>query len=92
MTLVQLLSVNAFCAEGEGELAGTDNGNPVDRTPMNSPDRKAFNGLPLAVIRSTRKAGTIRLTAISKGLKGAVIDIVSSRPVNDLMTVESLKH
>ncbi len=81
-----------FHVEGEGELAGTDNGNPMDTTNMKSPDRKTFNGLALAEIRSTRKAGTIRLAADSKGLKGAVIEIFSGKPMNAPMTVESSKR
>ena len=63
--------------EGEGTLAGTDNGNPRDKTQMQSPVRDAFNGLALAVIRSTEHAGTIRVTAISGDLKAATLDIVS---------------
>ncbi len=81
-----------FKIEGEGTLAGTDNGNPVDTISMKSKDRKAFNGLALAVVRSTQKAGTIRLTAVSKNLKGAVIEIISRKPENSGLTVESLEQ
>ncbi|HEY9166582.1 MAG TPA: hypothetical protein VIS48_10515 [Candidatus Kryptonia bacterium] len=62
-----------FKIEGEGRLAGTDNGNPLDLTQMKSNQRTAFNGLALAVVRSTHKAGTIRLIAGSKNLKSTVI-------------------
>lgn len=81
-----------FKVEGEGKLDGTDNGNPVDTSPMKSSERKAFNGLALAVVKSRRAAGTIRLIATSKGLKGAEIEIVSQEPVNAADVVESLNR
>jgi beta-galactosidase len=66
-----------FRVEGEGMLAGTDNGNPRDKTRMNSAQRNAFNGLALAVIRSTKEAGDIRFTAVSADLKDAVLRVAS---------------
>ena len=70
-----------FKVEGEGVLAGTDNGNPQDKTQMQSKQRNAFNGLALAVIQSTRKTGNIRLTVISEGLKEAVLE-VNTKTIN----------
>jgi beta-galactosidase len=80
-----------FKVEGEGTLAGTDNGNPQDLTPMQSDKRSALNGLALAVIRSTQKTGSIRLTAVSNDLKSAFIVISSTIPVTPVATVNSLK-
>jgi beta-galactosidase len=80
-----------FKVEGEGTLIGTDNGNPQDLTPMKSNGRNAFNGLALAVIQSTEKSGSIRLTALSAGLKEAVLQIVTHKPMNPLSTVEGLE-
>lgn len=60
-----------FSIEGEGEIIGTDNGNPKDMTMMQSKQRKAFNGLALAVIRSTLSSGKVKLIAESSGLVGA---------------------
>jgi beta-galactosidase len=71
-----------FKIEGEGNIIGTDNGNPQDKTQMKSKNRKTFNGLALAVVQSTEKSGTIRLTAVSANLKEAVLQFVSTRPVN----------
>jgi beta-galactosidase len=68
-----------FKVEGEGVLIGTDNGNPQDKTQMKSKQRAAYNGLALAVVQSTEKSGNIRLTAVSEGLKDAVLQVVSSR-------------
>jgi beta-galactosidase len=77
-----------FTVEGEGILAGTDNGNPQDITPMKSKQRNAFNGLALAVIQSTEKSGDIRITAVSADLKDAVLKVVSHASAN---TAESIK-
>ena len=71
-----------FKVEGEGVLIGTDNGNPMDKTQMKSKQRNAFNGLALAVIQSTEKSGTIRITAMSADLKDAVLQIASSKSDN----------
>lgn len=68
-----------FKVEGEGVLIGTDNGNPQDKTQMKSKQRNAYNGLALAVIQSTEKGGNIRLTAVSEGLKDAVLQVVSAK-------------
>lgn len=80
-----------FNVEGEGILAGTDNGNPRDKTQMKSKLRNAFNGLALAVLQSTVKAGTIRLTAVSAGLKIAVLQIGSHNSGTGTNTVEGLR-
>jgi beta-galactosidase len=68
-----------FTVEGEGTLAGTDNGNPQDKAQMQSRQRNAFNGLALAVIRSTEKEGEIRISAISNGLQEASVKVVSRK-------------
>ena len=77
-----------FKVEGEGILAGTDNGNPQDKTPMKSNQRNAFNGLALAVVQSTQKDGIIRLTAVSENLKGDVLKIFSQRPDNTAIKIK----
>jgi beta-galactosidase len=65
--------------EGEGILIGTDNGNPRDISPMKSKWRNAYNGLALAVIQSTDKKGSIRISAFSDGLKEAVLQVVTNK-------------
>ena len=80
-----------FKVEGEGTLAGTDNGNPQDKTSMKSKSRSTFNGLALAVVRSTEKSGKIRFTAHSDNLKDAKLEFFSHEPVNAVKSVESLK-
>ena len=62
-----------FKIEGEGRIAGVDNGNPVSLEPFKADYRKAFNGMCLIVVQSTENPGAITLTAGSEGLKQAVI-------------------
>jgi beta-galactosidase len=66
-----------FRIEGEGIIAGVDNGNPVSHEYFKASERKAFHGLCLVVIKSTEKTGNIRLTATSESLKDAeaIIDV-----------------
>jgi beta-galactosidase len=59
-----------FVISGPGELVATDNGDPTDMTAFPSPERNAFNGLALAIIRAKRdQSGTITVTAKSDGLE-----------------------
>ncbi len=70
----------SFEIDGPGEIAATDNGDPTSFVPFPSPDRPAFNGLALAIVRATPgTAGTIRLRASAAGLDAATISIVSGR-------------
>ena len=64
-----------FTVEGEGHLIGVDNGNPEDHDSFQADRRRAFNGLCLAIVQSTRKPGNIRLIARSDGLKEASVEI-----------------
>ncbi|MCX5638078.1 MAG: DUF4982 domain-containing protein, partial [Planctomycetota bacterium] len=76
-----------FKVEGEGNLIGTDNGNPQDKTQMKSKQRNAFNGLAFAVIQSTEKSGNIRITAVSDNLKDAILQVVSRKSDNIVNTI-----
>jgi beta-galactosidase len=64
-----------FDISGNGFIAGTDNGYEADLTSFKSTERKAFNGLALAVLQSNGKAGNMQLTATSDGLSSASIAI-----------------
>ena len=57
-----------FKIEGNGDVACVGNGNPISHESYQAKQRKAFHGLCLAVVRSTKQGGDIRLTAKSKGL------------------------
>lgn len=62
-----------FEITGEGKITGVDNGLQTSAEPFKANYRKAFNGLCLAVVQSTEKAGRIALKATSEGLQEAAI-------------------
>ena len=64
-----------FEIEGPGEIVATDNGDPTSFESFQSPERKAFNGLALVIVRAKAgQAGKIRLTATADGLaRGSVV-------------------
>ena len=63
-----------FEISGPGEIVATDNGNPTDLTLFQTPDRNAFNGLALAIVRSSHP-GTIILKVSSPGLESCSTSI-----------------
>jgi beta-galactosidase len=67
-----------FEISGPGEIAATDNGDPTDMTAFPSKDRKAFNGLALAIVRAKRgQRGSITVIAKSDGLEQARITVIA---------------
>jgi beta-galactosidase len=68
-----------FSVKGEGFIAGTDNGWQTDLTSFKSKDRRAFNGLCLAVLQTNNKAGQLQLTATANGLTPTTIIINTKR-------------
>jgi len=61
-----------FEVHGPGEIVATDNGDPTDLTVFASPDRTAFNGLALAIVRARPgQRGAITVTAMAPGLAAA---------------------
>ena len=59
-----------FIVTGPGEIVATDNGDATDLSSFQTPDRKAFNGLALAIVKAKRgQRGVITLTATSEGMK-----------------------
>jgi beta-galactosidase len=64
-----------FQIEGAGTLAGVDNGDPISHESFKASDRKAMNGLCLAILKSTENAGKITMTATSEGLEKSTVTI-----------------
>jgi beta-galactosidase len=62
-----------FKIDGNGVIAGVDDGNPVSHEYFKASERKAFHGLCLAVVQSKRTRGAIRLSAESEGLQAAEV-------------------
>lgn len=68
-----------FKIQGNGFIAGIDNGLQTSMEPFKGDRRKAFNGLSLVVIQSGKHTGKIILTAQSKDLKKARIVISTAK-------------
>ena len=67
-----------FKISGPGEIIAVGSGNPVSHESFKAHERKAFNGLCLVVVRSQKgQTGEIVLTAISDGIQGTEIEILS---------------
>jgi beta-galactosidase len=65
-----------FTIQGPGRIVATDNGDPTSFESFQSPDRRAFNGLALAIVRAARGArGTIRVSASAAGLRSGSTEI-----------------
>jgi beta-galactosidase len=64
-----------FKLEGEATIAGVDNGFQASLEPFKANYRKAYRGLCLAIVQAKNKAGKLKLTATSAGLKSAEISI-----------------
>ncbi|KAI9433785.1 glycoside hydrolase superfamily [Russula earlei] len=66
-----------FTVNGEAFIAGVDNGSPTSLESFKGSEHKAMNGLALAILQSTEKAGQVTLTATSDGLEKATITITT---------------
>jgi len=59
-----------FDIEGPGDIVATDNGDPTSFESFQSHERKAFNGLCLAIVRGNPgRGGIIKLSAKADGLE-----------------------
>lgn len=56
-------------------VAGVDNGDPTSHASFKIPQRNAFHGLALVVVRGKNKKGKAVVTATADGLQSATIDI-----------------
>ncbi|NVM77577.1 beta-galactosidase [Duganella sp. SG902] len=65
-----------FTVEGPGELVATDNGDPTNLESFKSPERAAFNGLALAIVRARPgQRGAITVRATAEGLRPATVTL-----------------
>lgn len=61
--------------DGPGALAAFDNGSPTDHTAFASPERKAWQGKALVMVRATDTKGVIKVIVTGEGLKPATVTI-----------------
>ncbi len=67
-----------FSVEGPGEIVATDNGDPTNLESFQSPERAAFNGLALVIVRAKPgQTGAIVLKAEAAALAPTTINIRS---------------
>jgi len=64
-----------FNVKGNGELAVVGSGNPADLSSFQQPQKKAYQGICLAIIRPKPNPGKIYVRANAIGLKGATITL-----------------
>ena len=64
-----------FDIVGNGKIAGVGNGNPVDMSSFQQPQKKTFQGKCLVIISADETPGTITVTAKADGLKECSIMI-----------------
>jgi beta-galactosidase len=64
-----------FTVEGNGFIAGTDNGDQNDHVSLKKPERHLFYGKCLAIVQNNGKAGAITLKADVEGLPTQKIEI-----------------
>ena len=67
----------SFATKGAGTVIATDNGLQTSMESFQSKQRKAFNGLALAVVQSSEIKGQITVTAKSNGLQSTTIIITT---------------
>ena len=66
-----------FRLTGEGKVIGVGNGDPTSHEPDPGSSRKAFCGLCMALVESSKSAGSITVEANSPGLTPARLTIAS---------------
>jgi beta-galactosidase len=73
-------NVVRFSVTGPADLVATDNGDATSLVSFQSPERAAFNGLALAIIKTRPgQAGKIVVRAVSDGLGSATVAL-NSKP------------
>jgi beta-galactosidase len=69
-----------FTVAGPGELVATDNGDATSFEPFPSPERAAFNGLVLGIVRARPGvAAPITVRVDADGLQGATVSLQTRR-------------
>lgn len=65
----------SFKVTGPASVVATDSGNNTTHELFQSPDRRAFNGQCVAMIKASAASGKITVTASAPGLTNAVVSI-----------------
>jgi beta-galactosidase len=65
----------SFTVSGSGRLIGVGNGDPTDQETDKGTSRKAFSGLCMAIVQSTKAKGSITVRAASPGFAADSVTI-----------------
>ncbi len=69
-----------FSIDGPGEIVATDNGDLTNFVPFRFAERKAFNGLAVAIVRGMPgRPGTITLHTRSGSLAGDSVTLANAK-------------
>ncbi|TDD95718.1 glycoside hydrolase family 2 TIM barrel-domain containing protein [Flavobacterium cellulosilyticum] len=70
-----------FTISDSGKIIGVDNGNVMSHESYQSPERHAYNGKAIAIIKASQNGGKIEIKATAEGLEsGAItVDIVAEK-------------
>src|SRR5271170_705048 len=66
-----------FKVTGAGKLIGTGNGDPTNQESDKGTSRKAFSGYCMAVVQSSKTAGSITVEATAPGLESSTVTIAA---------------
>ena len=64
-----------FSIEGEGTIVGVGDANPISLESYQQPQRKAWQGRCMIVIKSSHNAGKITMKVVSEGMKPTYIQL-----------------
>jgi len=67
-----------FTVDGPGIIVAVANANPISTESYQRPQRKAWQGRCLVIVKSTQQAGPITITASSSGLRPAKVVLSST--------------
>lgn len=64
-----------FTVTDSGKIIGVDNGNIISHESYQTPERSAYNGKAIAIIKATKNSGKIEIKATAEGLEAGAISI-----------------
>ncbi|AOW10831.1 glycoside hydrolase family 2 [Flavobacterium gilvum] len=64
-----------FTVSGSGKIIGTDNGSIISHEDYILPEKHAFSGKAIAIIRATKDTGKIEIKATAEGLDAGIITV-----------------
>ena len=73
-----------FSISGPGVIAAVGNGDGQDPASYQGDRRKLFHGRALVVVRTSRQAGTVKLTATTSGLSEGAVTIEAKKAATPL--------